>query len=44
MCLVEVEKMPKLQLACTMPVAEGMVAYTDSAQVAQARKGISSFC
>ena len=31
MCLVEIEKMPKLQPACTMPVAEGMVVYTDSA-------------
>ena len=25
MCLVEVEKMPKLMTACTLPVAEGMV-------------------
>src|ERR1700683_3385880 len=25
MCLVEVEKMPKMQTACTLPVAEGMV-------------------
>jgi len=24
MCLVEVEKMPKLMTACTLPVAEGM--------------------
>ncbi len=30
MCLVEVEKMPKLQPACTLPVAEGMVVRTDS--------------
>ncbi len=33
MCLVEVEKMPKLQVACTLPVAEGMVVHTDSEQV-----------
>jgi NADH-quinone oxidoreductase subunit G len=26
MCLVEIEKMPRLQTACTTPVAEGMVA------------------
>jgi NADH-quinone oxidoreductase subunit G len=43
MCLVEIEKMPKLQPACTMPVAEGMVVYTDSAQVKQARKGMLEF-
>jgi NADH-quinone oxidoreductase subunit G len=38
MCLVEVEKMPKLQVACTLPVAPGMVIHSDSAQVKQARK------
>ncbi len=39
MCLVEVEKTPKLQVGCTLPVAEGMVVHTESAQVKQARKG-----
>jgi NADH-quinone oxidoreductase subunit G len=43
MCLVEVEKTPKLQVACTLPVAEGMVAYTDSEQVRGARKGMLEF-
>jgi NADH-quinone oxidoreductase subunit G len=43
MCLVEVEKTPKLQVACTLPVAEGMVVHTDSAQVRQARKGTLEF-
>ncbi len=43
MCLVEVEKTPKLQVACTLPVTEGMVARTDSAQVRQARKGTLEF-
>ena len=38
MCLVEVEKMPKLMTACTLPVSEGMVVRTETAQVAQARK------
>src|SRR5438552_3737256 len=38
MCLVEVEKMPKLMTACTLPVAEGMIVRTETAQVAQARK------
>src|SRR6202142_1954950 len=30
MCLVKVEKMPKLQTACTTVVAEGMVVTSDS--------------
>jgi NADH-quinone oxidoreductase subunit G len=38
MCLVEVEKMPKMQTACTLPVAEGMVVRTLTPQVATARK------
>src|SRR3954471_8019191 len=38
MCLVEVEKMPKMQVACTLPVGPGMVIHSDSAQVKQARK------
>ena len=38
MCLVEFEKAPKLMVACTTPVAEGMVVRTDSEQVRQARK------
>ena len=43
MCLVEIEKTPKLQAACTMPVAEGMVVRTDSPLVAQARKSMLEF-
>ena len=31
MCLVEVEKMPKLQTACTLVATEGMVVKTDTA-------------
>jgi NADH-quinone oxidoreductase subunit G len=38
MCLVEVEKAPKLMVACTLPVAEGMVVRTESEPVRQARK------
>ena len=38
MCLVKIEKMPKLQTACTTVVAEGMIVTTDSAEVHQARK------
>ena len=43
MCVVEVEKMPKLQPACTLPVAEGMVVTTDSPKVAEARKTTLEF-
>jgi NADH-quinone oxidoreductase subunit G len=38
MCLVEVEKMPKLQTACTLPVAEGMIVRSATQQIATARK------
>ncbi|HEY1340720.1 MAG TPA: molybdopterin-dependent oxidoreductase [Bryobacteraceae bacterium] len=38
MCLVEVEKMPKMMTACTLPVAEGMVVRTETPAVATARK------
>jgi NADH-quinone oxidoreductase chain G len=38
MCLVRLEKVPKLQTACTTPVAEGMVVTTDNAEITQARK------
>ncbi len=38
MCLVRIEKMPKLQTACTVPITDGMVVTTDSPEVAQARK------
>src|SRR5882724_9607245 len=43
MCLVEVEKMPKLMASCTLPVAEGMVVRTETPQVQAARKGTLEF-
>ncbi len=43
MCLVEVEKAPKLQTACTLVVAEGMVVRTDTPQVIEARKAMLEF-
>ena len=43
MCLVEVEKMPKLMTACTLPVSEGMVVKTQTPQVAAARKSTLEF-
>jgi len=38
MCVVRIEKMPKLQTACTTAVAEGMVVHTETDEVTQARK------
>ena len=43
MCLVEVEKMPKLQTACTLVAMEGMVVRTDTPQVHDARKNMLEF-
>jgi NADH-quinone oxidoreductase subunit G len=43
MCLVEVEKAPKLQTACTLVATEGMVVRTDTEQVRQARKYMLEF-
>ncbi len=40
MCLVKVEKMPKLQTACTTVISEGMVVTSDSAEIKQARKSM----
>jgi len=40
MCLVEIEKMPKLQTACTTVVGEGMVVTTESDKIKQARKSM----
>ena len=43
MCLVEVEKTPKLQVGCTLPVGEGMVVHTDSPNVRATRKSTLEF-
>jgi formate dehydrogenase alpha subunit len=43
MCLVEVEKMPKLQVACATAVSEGMVVKTNTPEVIKARKGVLEF-
>jgi NADH-quinone oxidoreductase subunit G len=40
MCLVKIEKMPKLQTACTTVITEGMAVTTDSREIHQARKGM----
>ena len=43
MCLVEVEKMPKLQTACTLVAGEGMVVRTNTEPVRNARKFMLEF-
>ncbi len=43
MCLVEIEKMPKLQTACTTVATEGMVVKTTTDRVRQARSAILEF-
>src|SRR6266571_4067580 len=40
MCLVKVEKIPKLQTACTTVISEGMIVTTDSDEIRQARKSM----
>ncbi|UCE62994.1 MAG: NADH-quinone oxidoreductase subunit NuoG [Nitrospirota bacterium] len=40
MCLVEIEKMPKLQTSCSMPVAPGMVVRSSVPNVKQARQSV----
>src|SRR5438874_10579910 len=40
MCLVKIEKMPKLQTACTTVVSEGMTVTSDSPEIKQARKSM----
>ncbi|HET9181286.1 MAG TPA: NADH-quinone oxidoreductase subunit NuoG [Candidatus Angelobacter sp.] len=40
MCLVRIEKMAKLQTACTVPITDGMVVTTESDEVRQARKSM----
>jgi len=43
MCLVEVEKSPKPQAACAMPVMNGMRIHTDSPITRKAREGVMEF-
>ncbi|HEV8540623.1 MAG TPA: NADH-quinone oxidoreductase subunit NuoG [Nitrospiraceae bacterium] len=43
MCLVEIEKMPKLQTSCSTPVAEGMVVRHGTPLVNEAHKSVLEF-
>ena len=42
-CLVEVEKMPKLAIACATQAAEGMVVHTESTKALSARQAVMEF-
>ena len=43
MCLVEIEKMPKLQTSCSTPVTEGMAVRTATTVVDNAHKSVLEF-
>src|SRR5262245_14660573 len=43
MCLVEIEKAPKLQISCNTPVTDGMVVFTKSDKVKEAQKNVLEF-
>lgn len=42
-CQVEIEKMPKLQIACNTKATDGMVVHTKSPRVLEARQGVLEF-
>jgi len=42
-CIVKIEKMPKLQTSCSTPVAAGMVVYTQTPDVVDARASVLEF-
>ena len=43
MCMVEIEKMPKLAISCYTPAQDGMKVTTESERVKQARKSMLEF-
>ncbi len=43
MCLVEMEKAPKLIASCAMPAGDGMVIHTNSDKVKRGREGVLEF-
>lgn len=43
MCMVRVEKMPKLQTSCTLTCTDGMVVTTESEEIEKARRGMVEF-
>ena len=43
MCLVRIEKMPKLQTSCTIIVTDGMVVTTTGEEIEKAQRGMTEF-
>jgi NADH-quinone oxidoreductase subunit G len=43
MCLCEVEGVPKLQTACSTPIRDGMVVYTQTDRVVEAQEAVVEF-
>jgi NADH-quinone oxidoreductase subunit G len=43
MCLVRIEKMPKLQTSCTITCTDGMAVTTESEEIEKARRGMVEF-
>ena len=43
MCAVEVEKMPKLQTACSTPAGDGMIVHTKTEKVKQMQSSVMEF-
>jgi NADH-quinone oxidoreductase subunit G len=42
-CIVKIEKMPKLQTSCSTPCADGMIVQTQTPDVIEARAGVFEF-
>jgi NADH-quinone oxidoreductase subunit G len=42
-CIVKIEKIPKLQTSCSTPAADGMVVYTQTPDVVEARASVFEF-
>ena len=43
MCLVRIDKMPKLQASCSIPVREGMVVTTQSEEIEKTQRAMGEF-
>ena len=43
MCMVEIEGIPKLQTACSTPVRDGMVVYTQNERVKEAQNAVGRY-
>ena len=43
MCLVRIEKMPKLQTSCTITCTDGMIVTTQSEEIEKAQRGMTEF-